>query len=295
MYLNTLDVKLTPRANVSPYNVEINQSALEILALVLEFRLASSCHITRFLSQKERSRYMYTKLRRMWQAKLLESFKVFSGGGFSLFYMLSKQGLKVLTECGQYEWQRLKNYPTAKTLLSWGLFKHEAQIVELASLESLNKSANLSFSFKGEDSSQTQDYISDKRVEALTPDYTVVYKTSQAEYKVYTEFERTRKSNESLLNKVQRYWDFLALQNSEQYTLRLVFQTQGMERSFWLNIFMNRPGLLKLNIVTTHLDLIAGAKQFLEPIYATESTVRLSKDGLLKAEITQRIKLFNFL
>lgn len=295
MYLNTLDVKLTPRTDVSPYNVEINQSTLEILTLILEFRLVSSCHVARFVSRKERSRYIYTKLRRMWQARLLESFKVFSGGGFSLYFMLSKKGLKLLAEHGHSEPSRLKSYPTAKTLLSWGLFKHEAQIVELASLESLNNSANLTISFKGEDSSQLQDYISDKQIEALTPDYTVVYKTSQAEHKVYTEFERTKKPAEALLNKIQRYLDFLTPENYQTSTVRLIFQTPAMERSFWLNIFMNRPSLLKLNIVTTNLDLISSAKEFLEPIYSSENVVKLNRDGQLKAEISQRIKLFNFL
>ncbi len=295
MYLNTIDVKLTPRKDIGSYNVDLNESTLEILILILEFKLASSCHISRFVSQKERGRYIYTKLRRMWQAKLLESFKVFSGSSFTLFYMLSKKSLKILAESGQCEPYRLKNYPTAKTLLSWGLFKHEAQIVELASLESLNKSTNLNISFKGEDNSQLEDFRDDRQIEALTPDYTVTYKNNQSEYKVYTEFERTRKSNESLLNKIQRYLDFSNPQDFQKHTLRLVFQTLSMERSLWLNIFLNRPSLLKLNILTTNLDFIFGAKQFMEPIYASESTVKLNKDGLLKAEISQRIKLFNFL
>jgi hypothetical protein len=231
----------------------------------------------------------------MWRAKLLESFKVLSGSSMSLFYMLSKKGLKLLVESRRYEPRHLKNYPTAKTLLSWGLFKHEAEIVELASLESLNKSANLDINFKGEDSSQLQDFRDNKQIEALTPDYTVTYKTNQVENKVYTEFERTRKSNEALLNKIQRYLDFSAPQDLQKHTLRLVFQTLGMERSFWLNIFLNRPSLLKLNILTTNLNLISGAKQFLEPIYASESTVKLNKDGPLKVEVSQRVKLFNFL
>lgn len=295
MYLNTLDVKLSPRKDTLSYNLEINNSTLEILILILEFRLASNCHISRFLSQKDRSRYIYTKLRRMWQARLLESFKVLSGSSTSLFYMLSKKGLKLLSEHGQYEAGYLKNYPAPKTLLSWGLFKHEAQIVELASLESLNKSANLGISFKGEESSQSQDFRDNIRIELLTPDYTVTYKINQTEHKVYTEFERTRKSNEALLNKIQRYLDFIATQDAQKYILRLMFQTPSMERSFWLNIFMNRPTLLKLNIVTTNLELILGARQFLEPIYASESTVKLNKDGQLKADISQRIKLFDFL
>ncbi len=295
MYLNTLDVKLTPRTDVSSYNVDINESTLQILSLILEFKLASNCHIARFLTGQDQTKYIYRKLRFMWRAKLLESFKVLSGSSTSLFYMLSKKGLKLLVESRRYEPRHLKNYPIAKTLLSWGLFKHEAEIVELASLESLNKSANLDINFKGEDSSQLQDFRDNKQIEALTPDYTVTYKTNQVENKVYTEFERTRKSNEALLNKIQRYLDFSAPQDLQKHTLRLVFQTLGMERSFWLNIFLNRPSLLKLNILTTNLNLISGAKQFLEPIYASESTVKLNKDGPLKVEVSQRVKLFNFL
>ncbi len=295
MYLNTIEVKLTPRTDKDSYNLELNASTMEILILILEFRLASNSHISRFLSKKERGIYIYKKLRRMWQAKLLESFKVFSGDGFSLFYMLSKRGLKLLAENGKCEPQRLKSYPTAKTLLSWGLFKHEAEIVELASLESLNKSVNLDMSFKGEESSQLQDYINDNPIEALTPDYTVVYKANNIEYKVYTEFERTRKANVAMLNKIQRYLNFIPPENLATSVVRLIFQTPSMERSFWLNIFLERPSLLKLNIVTTNLELISGAKQFLEPIYASESAVKLSKDGRLKANIPQRIKLFDFL
>lgn len=295
MLLNTLDVKLTSRTGINLYNLEINNSTLEILALILEFRLASACHIARFISQKERTRHIYAKLRRMWQAGLLESFKVLSDDKYTLFYMLSKKGLRLLVEANLCGLQQLKNYPKPKNLLSWGLFKHEAQIVEMASLESLNKSSQLDISFKGEDSSRSQDYMSDKSVEALTPDYTVIYQTATAEYKIYTEFERTRKPNAALLNKIQRYLDFITPENFGVSTLRLVFQTPSMENSFWLNIFLGRASLLKLNIVTTHLGLIFGARQFLEPIYASESTVKLNKDSQLKTDTSQRIKLFNFL
>lgn len=295
MYLNTLDVKLTPRTNVSSYNLEINQSTLEVLILILEFRLASSCHISRFLTGQDQSKYIYRKLRYIWRAGLLESFKVLSGASSSLFYMLSKKGLRLLVEQGLCVPGRIKSYPKAKTLLSWGLFKHEVQIVELASLESMNKSGALDISFKGEESSQSQDYMSNKTIEVLTPDYTATYIADGTEFKVYTEFERTKKSNEALLSKIQRYFDFLSPEDYGKYTIRLIFQSPGMEHSFWLNIILNRPSLLKLNIVTTNLDLISVPHQFLEPIYSTESTVKLSRDGRLKADISQRIKLFNFL
>jgi hypothetical protein len=297
MYLNTIDVKLTPRIGIDSYNLEVNSSTLEILALILEFKLASACHITRFLTGKDQSRYMYKKLRRMWQAGLLESFKVFSGSiaGYSVFYMLSKKGLALLQKHGLCEFSRLKNYPEAKVLLSWGLFKHEAQIVELASLESQNKSENFSLSFQGEASSLSLDFKNNKSIEGLTPDYTVVYKSAQAEQKVYTEFERTRKSNIALLNKIQRYLDFLSADELQKIMLRLVFQTVGMEQSFWLNIFTNRPTLLRLNIVTTHLDLISGRQEFISPIYASESTAKLTKLGQLRVDLSQRIKLLPFI
>jgi hypothetical protein len=295
MHSNTVDVKLSDRTNVAPYKLGITEATLKILTLILEFKLASSCHIARFITGRDQTKYIYRKLRFIWRAGLLESFKVLSGDTYSLYYMLSKRGLAILLENGLCEQQQIKNYPKPKTLLSWGLFKHEAQVVELASLESVNRSANLNIAFKGEDNSQGQDYINDKRIEALTPDYTVFYKTGQAEYKVYTEFERTKKANEILLNKIQRYFNFLTPENFKTTTLRLIFQTLNMERLFWLNIFMNRPSLLKLNIVTTNLDLVSTAKHFLTPVYASESSIKLTKDVQLKVEIPQRIKLFNFL
>lgn len=132
----------------------------------------------------------------MWQAGLLESFKVHSESllGFPVYYMLSKRGLKVLAEQGIHPPNLLSSYPSPKTLLSPHLFKHESQGVELASKEVQNKTKDLDISFKGETSSQGQDYKSDKTIEALTPDYTVVYKTGREKKIVHTEFERTAKS-----------------------------------------------------------------------------------------------------
>ena len=294
MYLNTLDVILTPRINVESYNVEINDSTLEILSLILEFKLATGWHLSRFLSQKDKDNYVYAKLHRMWRADLLESFKIFKGSrlGMPLYYMLSKQGLGLLADHGVCEPRRLKTYPKAKDLLSWSLFKHEAQIVELASLEILNKSPDLNISFKGEAGSQSLDYINDKHIEALTPDYTAIYEINFQKHRCYTEFERTFKSKAAILKKIARYHTPESLKN---ITLRLIFQTPGMEQNFWLNIFTNKPSLLRLKIVTTHLSLISNYKQFLEPMYASEDTVKLTKEGQLQADVSQRIKLFNFL
>jgi Replication-relaxation len=293
MSVNTFDVKLNRRIGANP-NVEITKSTLEILRLILEFKLASACHIARFLNGQDQSRYIYRKLRLMWQAGLLESFKVFPGSiaGAVIYYMLSKQGLKLLAKQKSDGRAKLEKYPEPQTIMDWGLFKHEAQIVELASMESKNKSASLTLNFSGEQGSRSTDYKAGKTIEAISPDYIVTYKTPQNRQKIYTEFERTRKSNEAMLDKIQRYFDFLPPEDYQKSILRLIFQKPAMERNFWLNIFKFRAGLLRLKIMTTNLDLITGHKNFLEPIYASEDTVELIRGNNLKAIIPQRIKLF---
>ena len=295
MYLHSLEVKLNPRTKVKPYNAKLNPATLEILALIFEFKLASAWQISRFLKQEDNSRHIYAKLRRMWQAGLLESFKIFSTStvGVSLYYILSKQGLNVLKHYGKYEVTWLRTYPKIKNLLSPILFRHEAQIVEMASLESLNRSKNLSVSFKGEVSSKYLGFRDDKHIEILTPDYIVIYKTENFEQSIYTEFERTWKSKATGLTKIQRYLDFIPQADRQKYILRLIFQNPNLEKAFWLNIFINRPALLKLKIITTNLELISKPIDFLQQIYATEATVKLTKYGRLTANITTRIKLFN--
>ncbi len=297
MYLNTLDVSLNPRTEVDSYNLKINESALDILGLVLEFKVATSWHISRFLTQKDQSKYIYTKLRRMWKAGLLESFKVYSGSlaGIPVFYMLSKTGLKILEEQGKYDPELLRIYPHAKSLLSWGLFKHEAQVVELASIEIKNKSSNLSILLKGEIVSQGRELLSNKNIEVLTPDYTVLYTLGQNTYCIYSEFERTVKSKEAMLKKLERYISYLNSEQRKAVTLRLIFQTPNMEQSFWVNILSNQPSLLqKLRIVTTNLSLLESHTQFLEPVYLSEASIRL-KGRPFKIGGSERIKLFSFL
>lgn len=298
MHLNTLDVQLTPRKESKVYHLQINQSALDILSLILEFKIATSWQISRFLIHKDQNTYIYLKLRRMWQAELLESFKAYSGSraGMPVYYMLGKKGLHLLQEKGLYSKNQIKNYPKAKTLLSWGLFKHEAQIVELASLEAKNNSPNLSIAFKGEDTSQKRELLSDKNIEALTPDYIATYSHNQNQYPVYSEFERTTKSKEALLKKVERYQNFFTFEQRQKTMIRIIFQTPAMEQTFWLTLLLNKPSLLQsLKILTTNLSLIENYQSFIDAVYASSNTIKLSKDGRLKVDIQERIKLFPFL
>ncbi len=296
--MNTIDVALTPRTNVQTYPIQINETTMDILSLVFEFKVATAWQITRFLKQRDRVKYFYLKLHRMWQAGLLESFKVYTGvrAGMPVYYMLSKQGLNILKEEGTHDPTRLKNYPQAKTLLSWGLFKHEAQVVELASMEIKNKSQNLSIAFKGEMNSVARDLRSDKNIEVLTPDYTAFYSALGVQECIYSEFERTIKSKGAMLRKIERYTQFLNLEQREHSTIRLIFQTPNMEESFWLNILMGGATFLqKIRVVSTNLSLLETYEQFLEPIYASEKTIKLVRQGRVTIDMSQRVKLFSFL
>lgn len=298
MSLQTLQVKLTPRVGTKPYNVQLNRATLEILSLIFEFKIATIGQIARFLTQKDQSKYLYLKLHRMWQAQLLESFKVSFGSyiGMPTYYMLSKEGLAILMDKGIYDKAQIRSYPRIKTLFSPTIFHHEIQVVELASMEAKNKSKNLQINFKGETNSRSLDLRSNNAIEVLTPDYTVLYATGDREQRIYTEFERTLKSKAAMLKKIERYIHYFKTGETKDITLRFIFQNQSMEHAFWLNILSNKPALLeKIRIVTTNLLLLDNAKQFLEPIYASERTVRLMKHDRLTVEITHRIKLFSWL
>jgi hypothetical protein len=271
---------------------------LDILSLIFEFKVATAWQITRFLEQRDQSKYLYLKLNRIWQAGLLESFKIFTGSraGMPVYYMLSKLGLRLLVEQGIYDALRIKNYPQAKTLLSWSLFRHEAEVVELASMEVKNRSENFTIIFKGETNSLALDFLSDKSVEVLTPDYTVFYGVGEMKKCIYSEFERTVKSKPAMIRKIERYVHYLSPVQLEHTTLRLIFQTPGMEQSFWLNILSNSAQFLqKLRVLSTNLSFLEKHEHFLEPIYASEQTVKLAKHGHLTIDMSQRVKLFSFL
>ncbi len=293
-----MEIQLNPRKETKIYHLKLNQSTLEILGLVFEFKIAASWHISRFLSQRDQSKYIYLKLRRMWQAGYLDSFKLFTGSlaGIPIYYTLSREGQKVLSRNNLYSPSQLTKYPSAKILFSSGLFEHEKDIVELASKEAKNQTKDLKISFKGEIASQGTDFMDDKTIEALTPDYTVFYAYAGKTEIVYSELERTQKGKLAMLRKVERYKNYLKPQQLNNRTLRLIFQTPEMEQSFWLNIYTNRPGLLNtLRIATTNTLLLKDHHKFAEEIYATRETVKLSKPVKLMADTSRRTKLFSFL
>lgn len=295
-------VELTPRTELSSYHLLINQSTLKILGLLFEFKMATGWQLCRFMLGQDKNSYIYKKLNLMWQTGLLDSFKVYTHAGRfgnPLYYMLTKQGLMALRDYAYLEPESLNKYPrTLKDLLSSGSFAHESQIVELASLESMNQSKDkgLSLTFQGELNSKGKDFINDKPIEAFSPDYTVIYTQGGKKHSIYTEYERTRKSHEAMLKKIYRYYYFFLYPNDrKEYTLRIIFQTPGMEQGFWLNLFLNKPSYLQMNIMTTNLSLINSHKGFPGAIYANQETVKLTKEPKARAHISQRVKLFDWL
>lgn len=295
MFSPKLNLILTPRSEKDVYAPDLNEATVNILSLIFEFKLATAIHIARFLGQKEVNRYLYTKLRRLWQGGFLESLQLYQGTrlGMPLYYMLSKEGLGVVTKHHHYDKLYLKTYPSPNTLISSGLFQHEAEIVELASLESLAASDKIKITFVGEVGSLIREARSDKRIEVLTPDYTVFYTANDVTETVYTEFERSNKSIGAMMRKIERYDRNLEPGEREHTTLRLIFDNERMERSFWLHLLLERSHLARnLRIVTTNLALAQTSEKFLKEIYATEDGIALKRDGRVLAEIGEREKLF---
>lgn len=297
MRLLTLDMTLTQKTS-DPSPILVNRPALDILSLLFEFKVASSAHIARFLGKEDQDKHIYRKLRRMWNAHLLESVKVFAGSraGMPVYYLLSQKGLKTLLESGMYGEDMIRSYPEAKTLLSSEVFKHEAHVVEIASMEARNSSADLAISMKGELASVSSDVRSSKTVEVFTPDYTVRYSLEGRQFTIYTEYERTLKSKEAMLKKIERYVRHLPFEERKASTVRIIFFTPSIEQSFWLALLGGSSRYLeRLRIMTTNTDLINDRADFFKPIFASAATARLTGDGRQEADISNRIKLFPFL
>lgn len=298
MFAPKLTLTLTTRTEADTYAPDINEATITILSLIFEFKLASAVHIARFLGEREVSRYLYTKLRRLWQGGLLESLELNAGTrlGMPRYYMLGKEGLKVLAQHYHWDKLRLKTYPSVASLISSGLFPHEAGIVELASLEAQNISKWLKITFLGEMNSLAREVRSDKRIEVLTPDYTVDFTVGNHTERVFTEFERTNKATSLMFRKIERYVLRFGPGEEKNKTLRIIFENERMERAFWLTVILDRPQLLqRLRIATTNLSLLGSSEHFLEPVYSTERSVDLKRDGRVFADLTERWKLFSFL
>ncbi len=295
MFSPKLNLILTPRTDTDTYAPELNETTLKILSLVFEFKIATAIHIAKFLGEDEAHRYLYMKLRRLWQGELLESLQLYQGTriGMPVYYMLSKQGLEIVGKHHHFDRTYLKTYPSPKTFISSNLFQHEAAIVELASLEARAGHDHCTITFLGEVNSLNREVRSDKRIEILTPDYTVFYQLNNVKETIYTEFERSNKSTAAMLRKIERYDRNLEPNEREHTTLRLIFDNERMERSFWYTIVMNKPHLAQnVRILTTNLILVQTSEQFLEPIYATEESVNLRREGRVIAEVQERVKLF---
>ncbi len=263
----------------------MNESAIDILSLLYEFKIATGKQLTRFLEQRDDSKYLYLKLRRMWRAGLLDSFRVYTGASFGIpvYYVLTESGLEALASAKRYSISEVEQYPKLGSLISSSTFKHEAAIVELASLEAKNHSEQLAISFQGEFRSAARDVRSFRDIEIFTPDFTARYSFGTDHRTVYTEFERTPKSKDVMLAKLKRYVHHLDFEEREQTIVRFLFQTPVMEHRFWKIVLKDDPKLYtRLRVMTSNASLISAHQQFLEPIY-------------MSMDLSKRVKLIPFL
>ncbi len=96
--------------------------------------------------------------------------------------------------------------------------------------------------------------------------------------------------------KLERYHSYLDPNTRGHTTLRFIFQTPQMEQSFWLNLLLQRSQMMqKVRLFTTNLMLLESHEQFLEPIYTSEQTVKLTKERSIGVDLSTRTKLFSFL
>jgi len=279
------EITLTPRTDCEGYNAQVNEGTIDILSLLYEFKIATGRQIARFLEQREESKYLYLKLRRMWRAGLVDSFRVYTGVSFGIpvYYVLTKTGLEALASAERYSVSEVEQYPKFEALISLSSFRHEAAIVELASLEAKNHSEQLALSFRGEFRSITRDVRSQRDVEIFTPDFTARYSFGSDHRMVYTEFERTPKAKAVMLATLKRYLHHLNFEERERTIVRFLFQTPVMEDRFWKMVLRDESKLhTRLHIMTSNASLIFAHQQFLEPIY-------------LSMDLSKRVKLIPFL
>lgn len=122
----------------------------------------------------------------------------------------------------------------------------------------------------------------------FTPDYVVEYRIDgNLKATAFTEYERTPKSKEGLIKKVERYLFHIMWEDRPKYMLRFIFETEAMERAFWKTIIH----AYNLFIVTTNLSLINTWQNFQEAIYATRQKVRLWNQDSVKLEIRDRMRI----
>ncbi len=295
-----VDMTITERKDTDACTTAVTQNVLDILSVIFEFKIAASWHIARLIFQMDRKKYAYKKLNIIWRAGYIESFRPETGiqrASTPVYYLLSQKGLDALREGKAYTYRQLRRYPQQKTILQKTFFDHDSTIVELASQEAKIASKNLSIRFKGESNSVAHDYRGANNVEVFTPDYTALYAFGDRMLPVFTEFERTPKSKRDILRKVERYLEHLRYDARQTATLRFIFQDDKFEQAFWITILTRKPqSLERMKIMTTHIPMIKTHEHYREPIYASASFTKLTRneDGLT-VDISQRIKLFAFL
>lgn len=289
---------LVQRCETPKKGKPLSDRYLEILSYIFEFKLATACHLSRFVRHMEYDEHLAAALSVMWRGGYLVRTMAQAGNPVRrhAFYLLARDGLAELRDAGLHPMEHLERYPRAEPFLASANLRHEVAITELSSMESLIAEPGLSLDFSGELSSLGHERKSGYAVEVFTPDYVVRYAAGNKEYPVYTEYERTRKSPEVLVKKMEHYAYRLQRDERGAAVVRCIFETADMEGVFWSALLARMPQLLgQLRVMTTNLGLIEESRDFLMPIYASGTNVRLGDDRRAHIDPAARAKLFPFL
>lgn len=291
-----------PEGVVAP-RYRLNESVVQILKLINDFKLLQNMHIARFVSGREKDANLARKLRTLWLDGMVERFKVYSGSiaEMKYYYILSKKGADFLRELGKYEDTRIQSKKFSKGKeINWNLFGHDSWVADLASFESLLRSDELEIDFLGELACVEYEEVAGKVKEALSPDYLTIFTHRGDEYHVYTEFERTHKSHEKKLRKLNAYANFFGKHGLTD-TIRFVFLNEKMEFNFWASLMKKNPAVLVgLNIYSTNLERIQEVEDLKEPVYirVNESNMPLERVGAVRRVSRDKynpVKLFEWM
>lgn len=306
LVLNTSHIKFEQRKekDILKSNIRITNSDIELLSYIGEFKVLSNIHICRLKKHVDkRIQFISERLRVLWIMGLIERFRIYTGenanvNNMPLLFVLSEDGAKALVEHKGYTYDQLKYFKYADKLFEWGLFNHEIDTANIASMEACIKDEDFNIELRGEEYNKVTELIHGKIKEVFTPDYSSCYKfkNNNTIVTIYNEIERGYKTFSIKTEKLERYYDHLQKTNRLSSPIRLFFINENIEASFWKTIILDKGlKIRQLNIYTTNFQLIKGSESFLDKIYFKIQSVNVDRSSNGVVEINKqkstRVKL----
>ena len=285
---NSIDIKLEKRPEVISKTIKPTQQNLRILYFIFDFHTLTATQLARFTQKKiEPTRQLYRILRKMWLADIVDRIPILLeyNSNPEKFYCISKNGINYLIEHLTKEYQHIKvsQIKHSRSYIRMTFMKHVYGVAEIASLEKLamNFQKNIEIKFMGSLTTKEHRTLNKKRVEVISPDFFSQYKTENKIIQIFTEYERSIKSKQYKIKKIEHYYEFLKKKNFTQ-TLRFVFPTHTLEKNFWTYFIRVKPEYFNyINTISTNLEILKEPKNFFENIYLKvhRDTIFLRKQG----------------